>query len=446
MTKKLINIVLHIALILLPLLVLPTKYFPYEYNIPKMIALYSCGVILFILLLIRYKELKFDKYDILFGVFILLVILSTVFSVDVRISIFGMPNRFEGLLTFICYFLIYYCARYYLNISNKSLNIILIAISIISIIGILQYYNLITLSRYYGQSFASATFGNRNFFGSFLALVVPFTMCLYIFYNKELALIPCLLSFFALLCSLTRSAWLAFLIISIIGLIYLIILKDKRTWKRAILTIALLLMLFITFYINKPKAFTGRITSTMNDFNSIIDSIDEIKNNENENLPNQKENLLDILASMSNTIASNRMIIWKCAVKIIKHYPIFGSGPDAFFSGLCTKELDFVVNTVYHALNNGFPDKAHNEWLHIGATIGIPALIIYVTFIILILRKLRKTNLKENKISFIIYICIISYIIQSMFNISTIGVAPIYYLIIGYSLQLNNLVKLKEKN
>ena len=93
-----------------------------------------------------------------------------------------------------------------------------------------------------------------------------------------------------------------------------------------------------------------------------------------------------------------------------------------------------------------FPDKAHNEWLQIGSTLGIPALLVYLTLIILTLRKLRKTNLKENKTSFILYICIISYILQSMFNISTIGVAPIYYLIIGYSLQMNNIIKLKEKN
>lgn len=437
MTKKLINIVLHISLILLPLLVLPTKFFPKDYNIPKMITLYICGAILFILLLIRYKELKFDRYDLLFGIFIFLVTLSTIFSVDVKTSIFGMNNRFEGLFAFICYFLIYYTARYYLNFNNKTINITLIIISVISIIGILQYYNLIPISKYYGQSFASATFGNRNFFGSFLALVVPYTLCLYIFYNKERAIIPCLLAFFSLLCSLTRSAWMSFIIIALIGFIHIIRLKDKNIWKRSILTFALFTMLFITFYISKPTTFSSRLDSTFSDFDSIFDTI---KSDENQDL-----NIISILTSLSDKIASNRMVIWKSAIKLMQHYPVFGSGPDAFFAGLCESETEYLINIVKPTLN-GFPDKAHNELLHIGSTIGIPALIIYITFIILTLRKLRKTNLKENKISFIIYICIISYIIQSMFNISTIGIAPIYYLIIGYAYQMNNLVKLKEKN
>ena len=437
MTKKLINIVLHIAIILLPLLILPTKYFPTNYNLLKIITLYICGGTLFILLLIRYKELKFDRYDILFGIFILLAVISTMLSINVKISIFGMPNRYEGLLSFICYFLIYYSARYYLNFTKTSMNISLIVISTISVLGILQYYNLIPLSRYYGQSFASATFGNRNFFGSFLALCVPYTMCIYIFYNKEKTIIPCLLAFYALLCSLTRSSWLAFLIISIIGLIYLIKLKDKNTWIRTLTLISLFVMLFITFYVSKSTTFSTRLDVSANDFDSIMTAL-EI-NDENEG------NFLSLLTSLSNKIASGRMIIWRCAIRLISHYPIFGCGTDAFFDGLCNTELEYLINIVKPTLH-GFPDKAHNEWLHIGSTIGMPALIIYLTFILSSLRKVRKTNLKENKSSFILYLCIISYIIQSMFNISTIGIAPVYYLIIGYSLQINNVAKLKDKN
>ena len=108
------------------LLVLPTKYFPTDYNLPKIIVLYSIGTILFILLLIKYKELKFDKYDFLFLTFKFLVIISTILSVDVKVSIFGMHNRYEGMLTFICYFLIYYSARYYLDVKKNSTNLVLI--------------------------------------------------------------------------------------------------------------------------------------------------------------------------------------------------------------------------------------------------------------------------------------------------------------------------------
>lgn len=75
-------------------------------------------------------------------------------------------------------------------------------------------------------------------------------------------------------------------------------------------------------------------------------------------------------------------------------------------------------------------DKAHNEYLHIAVTIGIPALILYLTFIALVILPNIKKIFKKESI-FIILSVIISYLAQAFFNISTIGIAPLFWVALG---------------
>ena len=75
-------------------------------------------------------------------------------------------------------------------------------------------------------------------------------------------------------------------------------------------------------------------------------------------------------------------------------------------------------------------DKAHNEYLQIAATIGIPALIVYLSFLSLILFPKMKEMFK-NKLLFILVLTIICYLTQAFFNISTIGVAPLFWMLLG---------------
>lgn len=80
--------------------------------------------------------------------------------------------------------------------------------------------------------------------------------------------------------------------------------------------------------------------------------------------------------------------------------------------------------------HNGIPDKAHNEYLNIAVTLGIPALIVYMIFLIAIVLPNLKYIFKRKDI-FIILSIIGSYLVQAFFNISTIGIAPIFWLCLG---------------
>ncbi len=84
----------------------------------------------------------------------------------------------------------------------------------------------------------------------------------------------------------------------------------------------------------------------------------------------------------------------------------------------------------YIKSHNAIPDKAHNEYLQIAVTLGIPALMVYVIFLGMIIFPNFKYIFKQ-KYRFILLSIIGSYLVQAFFNISTIGIAPLFWFVLG---------------
>lgn len=421
--EKIMNKTIYVIIFLVPLLILPQEMKSIPYNILKYIALLICGIILFVLLILKRKELKFDLIDKTLIAFYVFIIISTIFSIDVMKSIFGEKNRFEGLLTFTVYFLTYYCAKYYLSYNKKLLIYAITVICITSIIGILQYYNIFPLYYLfdafnipYEPGFASSTFGNTNFFGSFLSIAVTFMMALYIVKGKKLYLIVSYLSFYMIILTMTRSAWVGIAFASIFGLIYVIKNREKEIIKRTIYIVIGFVIIFV-WILFTPES----VTSTLPNYSKrmSLDNRLELMNNELQYTIENKE--------LDNSFGSGRIGIWIMVLKVIAQNPMLGSGPDTLAKSLLYNLTSETIS--YIEKTNTYIDKAHNEYLQIAATIGIPALIIYLAFIAQILAK-QKNIFKDDTI-FILIIPILSYLAQAFFNVSTIGVAPIFWTLLG---------------
>ena len=117
-------------------------------------------------------------------------------------------------------------------------------------------------------------------------------------------------------------------------------------------------------------------------------------------------------------------------IKLIKQKPWFGCGTDNLLEGLHTYCPDEINNFIKDRLAD--VDKAHNEYIHICATNGIPAVIVYLTFLSLIVFPKMRKMFKDEKV-FVLTIAIICYLAQAFFNISTLGVAPLFWAILGLS-------------
>ena len=437
MKSKAITIVLTLIAIFAPLLIIPeTK--TYDYNILKFGFLMLAGVVLLILLLINFKKFKLDIKDILIFVFLGLSILSTVYSSNIKKSIFGEEGRYEGLLMFVIYICIYIASKKFFiyNRPKKFFDIIFYVSLIIGVLGILQrHINCWKLYPIFNRLIAS-TFGNSNFFGSYISLILPGAMCAFILYNTKKGFLLSIILVFNMIASGTRSAWAAFVLIGIIGIIYLIKNKNRKYFMRALILLITFIIIFIYLYNgldvvsiinNNLNLFTNKNINmsqyTEKKFKQIIEDIEILK----------KEGI-------SNTIGSWRIYIWSMVMELIYKQPLLGCGPDNLQEGLinnCIKSLIEYVESTGTVI-----DKAHNEYMQIAATVGIPALIIYLGFLALIVLPKMKIIFKD-KISFIIFLIILSYLAQAFFNISTIGVAPVFWMILGLSDNEEFILKIK---
>lgn len=406
MKQKLTTVILTVIAILAPLLIVP-NFLNTNYNILKLWTLLILGFLLIILLLCQYKNLKIDKKDICILLFLGLVCISTFLSNDISKSIFGEENRYEGLLMFISYVCIYLASKKYFKFEKVTefFNVMFIVSMIIGILGILQNYIIVdeTLKPLFNKGICS-TFGNSNFFGSFISLVLPISISFFILKGDKKCFLLTLVMYFNMLSSGTRSAWVAFGVVALLGIFYLLKQKDKTYYKRFFLLLLCFVLIFVFILIDPKSVMKNKFFQIKNDIsNSLHDGLD-------------------------GSMGSGRIEIWKMTLKLIVQKPIFGCGTDNLQAGLytnCTQDFgQFVSRTLT------IPDKAHNEYLHIAATVGIPALIIYLLFIGMILLSKTK-HILSDKISFIISITLISYLVQAIFNISTIGVAPLFWMILG---------------
>ena len=408
MNKKnqIITVTLSIILFIVPVLIKPnTGLIFYNYNVPKIIILLLCGLVLLISTLLKIDKLKFDKTDILIIVFGVLSILSTIFSKNVPKSLIGEDNRFEGLYTII----IYYNAKYYFNSYKKFLTLALITYISICIFAIIQFYvgNFINLPPIFSGG-ANGTFGNTNFMGSFVSIVLPAMILGAILFNKKIYYIGSAIAYSAMLACTARSSWVAFIVYIFAIIIYLIKKHRKKYFKR--------------FFI------IGMIFIFCFGFIKITDKYNRIEN-KTTNLQKEIKEIKNV--GLTNKTGSGRIGIWKSVIKLITKVPITGCGVDALSDGLieeCPDECKEIGigSSIY-------VDKAHNEYLQIAATMGIPALIVYLIFIGQIVIGGMK-RMAKSKLATIYTITIISYLAQAFFNISTIGIAPIFWFILRNSI------------
>jgi putative inorganic carbon (HCO3(-)) transporter len=147
------------------------------------------------------------------------------------------------------------------------------------------------------------------------------------------------------------------------------------------------------------------------------DSYQELKfNSQIDQNYNIKDEITEIITDTNkqeiNRVGNGRLEIWLNSIPLIKEHFLLGSGPDTFLY-------------VYTA---GIVDKAHNVYLQMLITTGIISLILFLVILfILFINSIRV----EESLTISLLIAFVGYSIQAFANISTIDVAPIYFILTG---------------
>ena len=307
--------------------------------------------------------------DIPLLLFLFSQIISTIFSIDQNLSLFGYQSRLNGgLLSLIAYALLYwaYVANIETRDTRKVIRMLLISGVIVSIWGILEHFGVslscLVIRGEIGvgcwqqnvQERAFATLGQPNWLAAFIVALMPLAWHNAIFnfqfpISKKSAVIWILVSglfFLGLLYTKSRSGFVGFVVASGVFWVILFIKQRKKAIKPFIILNSIFLILLLV------------VGSPFRDTRYEIDNTKYEGGTESGNI---------------------RAIVWKGAIDVWKHYPIVGSGVETFaWSYYQFKPIEHNLTSEWDYLYN----KAHNEYLNLLANTGILGLGSYLMLIL----------------------------------------------------------------
>ena len=416
---KIINVILYSIVLVMPFIVTRNYYSPYLGA--KLLFMYIAGtILLFAAVLTKNEMMKMYKEKIIVLCYFASLVFTTIFSIDIDTAIIGKQDRGEGLIILGIYFLSFLMSAKYLKITKKMIKAVLIVSCIMGIYCILQFYGFdIFLSILNKKiiSFGSiALIGNKNFASTYILIFLSLSVPLYIFKGEKIYYVCSLILFGALLCTTTRGCWIAFAIMCVVGLFFVI--KRKELWIRTGIVIFSLGIVFTML----NQTSNGKLSSRFRSIGQEISQVDE---------------------KGVGSLGTNRVAIWIITMKSIEKHPFMGAGLDSLQYRINRDE--FEEHRIFIKKYNEIIDKAHNEFIELWACGGIVSLICYIVLIVVILKELIRAMKKHNDDKYkIMFLFFITYLMQSFVNISMVACASIYWIMLGAIVQQYRLAKEEE--
>ncbi|HOZ53330.1 MAG TPA: O-antigen ligase family protein [bacterium] len=396
----------------------------HPFDLQKMLLFKILLIALVFLSLIKYLLIKDKREANVFiwkftkrywfwpSILLLFFLISIIWSVNSAISFWGSLDRQFGWVSLALFFLFSFFLSsnllFFENRSKKIRTILLAAsfsASLVSVYAILQFFGIDFLTWNEPAIItkrAFSTLGQPNFLGSFilLTMILPF----YFIKKDNTILIKVLgilffcLQFLALIFSGSRGAWVGFLVGLLFFLGYLFLKKKKIVLIFGGLAFIVLILI----------SFLG-----------------------SNNLSQRFQSSFDF----SRGGASARISLWSASIDGIKKNP-WGYGIE--------NQKDILVN--YYDVNwgtfnkvNVMFDRAHNVFLDILLEVGIIGLLLCCFFGLFIIKLLFDNikNGKSERLSFIIFISLISYLVSLFLGFATIVSATYFWMFFSIIIILN---------
>lgn len=406
------------------------------FEFPKFILLLSGSLVILSAwiydIIINKKEtpqLKIVNWNLItYGVLAILITqtLATIFSINPYTSFWGYYSRYhQGLLTTICYTILYFAASFYLD--KKSVHkLIKISVGtsfVISLYAIAQRLGIdksLWIQDVVNRPFS--TLGQPNWLAAYLLPNLFLALYLHNISPKSSTFIRYTLFtilFVALLFTKSRSGFVAF---GLSYLVYWILLAHQLSFPKIKANLFRNSLFVILFALLVGTPYTPSISALI----------------QWQPAAHQPETAVSVGTQLENGGTESgdiRKIVWTGALELIKKYPLLGTGPETFaytyywerpITHNDTSEWDFLYN------------KAHNEYLNLAATTGLVGLLAYLSFHFAVLKTSLTTIPKSKKINQIeddhnralypvLGAALTSFAITNFFGFSVI---PVYYLMI----------------
>ncbi len=245
---------------------------------------------------------SYAKLFIPLGVYYLCVIISTLFSSYKQQAIFGYNDRFEGLLIITCYLTTCFIAAHFITY-EKDIKVLfgalIVSASIISILGISQFWGFDFLQSNFGKQimlsakeykeigeilefkfpnrYIYATLYNPNYVGSYFAMLFPISVVLFLYTDtikkKILSGLFCGITFITLVGCLSTTGYLG----AFFATLFLLIILHKKVIKSWASVIPLVICLVAIFCVMNVTA-EGNLIPDLNSKSTKIE--DNVSNSE----------------------------------------------------------------------------------------------------------------------------------------------------------------------
>ncbi|MFT7606671.1 MAG: O-antigen ligase [Saprospiraceae bacterium] len=296
--------------------------------------------------------------------FLILWVGGWLWSIVVSLQAINVPEAFLAIGQELAANALLIAAVWIFQKENNYYRIILKALTLLglfhSLAGILQYtgigFNEANIQFPYGFTF------NRTLYGSFLAILLPFSIGQLFsgsFRWRIIAAIALGAEIVAIIIAQCRSAWVAVAMIILAANILVFINKKhfskihlRRWWGLNFGSISLLVFSF--FLVSQLNIGGPVIQSTVERVSSIIGNRGGF--------------------SASSSTINERLMLWEQSLFMIKDHPILGVGAGNWKLAAAP----YLKDIPSIAYGDYFLIRPHNSWLQIGVERGIPGLLAYM--------------------------------------------------------------------
>lgn len=407
-----LNVLFYILFFFTPLILWPYTSELFEFN--KMVLVYILTLFIcasWIIKMIKEKKIIFRRtiLDIPLICFLVTSLLSTIFSIDPRTSIFGYYSRFNGgLLSAIGYTLLYwaYVSNMDRGKTQKTIAYCLLPSAlIVSLYGILEHFGVDkNLWVQDVQNRVFSTLGQPNWLAAWIVALIPIS------------------SGFTLECKSKRAGVFKLILLYSFTLILFITLLFTKS-RSGILGFAIADVIYwgLILWIHK-KEYLRQFVICHFFFLLIAGVVGTPWTPSKVNVPKPAGPALEVGGGTES--GEIRKIVWKGTIDIWKHNILLGTGPETFaFSYYMYRPVEHNLVSEWDFIYN----KAHNEYLNIMANTGTLGLVSYLAVVIFSIVQISKI-IPGSGLAIALIAGYVSVLVTNFFGFSVVPVALEFFL------------------
>ncbi len=340
--------------------------------------------------------------------------LSTLLSVNTRVSLWGSYQRQQGLLTLGAYLALFLFVATGLRTraqAKRLLTALVWGSAPIVAYGLLQAAGLDPLDWHTdAASPFLSTIGRANFVGSYLVLIAPLTAArLAVTRRRRWPYVLLLLTqWLALALTQARGAWVGLGVAILTGLLAWAVATRNRRPAFVALGLGVLAVSWVVL-LNLPGGPLAPLAR----------------------LPG-----LDRLAGLSRTDVGStaaRLTIWRATLPLIAARPWLGYGPETMRTVFARV---FPPQLVYYQGRHVTVDRAHNLWLDLGMSAGLAGVVAFGALLVgfgwLAWRGLRAAPDRWERVTWVaLTAAVVGHLADLQFSFDLTASATVFWLLLG---------------